>query len=97
MTHIRFAEGTDPEVMAEVGRRLARTRKARDLTQTEVAEQAGLGRATVSRAERGENPSLLTLVRLLRVYGRLEALEAFLPDPDVSPMSMIRSARKGRG
>lgn len=83
--------------MSELGRRLARLRKTRDMTQTEAADKAGLGRATVSRAERGENPNLLTLVRLLRVYGRLEALEAFLPEPDVSPMSMVRSAKRRRG
>ncbi len=92
MPHIRFTNRPDPDVMAEIGRRLARARRSRDLTQGEAAAQAGLGRATVSRAERGENPNLLTLVRLLRVYGRLDALEAFLPEPDVSPMALIRSA-----
>lgn len=88
-----IAQRSDPEIMVEVGRRLARLRKSRDLTQAEAADRAGVDRTTVSRAERGDNPNLLTVVRLLRVYGRLDALDAFIPEPDVSPMAMIRAAR----
>lgn len=89
---------SDPEILKELGRRLARIRRSRDLTQAEAADQAGIDRTTVSRAERGDNPNLLTVVRLLRVYGRLDALEAFIPEPGVSPMAMIRSAkRRGDG
>ena len=91
----RIAERSDPEIMLEVGRRLARLRKSRDLTQADAADRAGVDRTTVSRAERGDNPNLLTVVRLLRVYGRLAALDAFIPEPDVSPVAMIR-ATKGR-
>ena len=97
MPHIRFTDRPDPEIMAELGHRLAAVRQTRGLTQAGAAEQAGVGRATVSRAERGENPNLLTLVRLLRVYGRLDALEAFLPEPEVSPMALIRSAGRKDG
>ena len=46
-------------------------------------------------AERGDNPTLLTLLRMLRVYGRLPALEAFLPEPEISPMQRLE-ARRGR-
>lgn len=89
----RIAQRSDPEIMGEVGRRLARLRKSRDLTQAEAADRAGVDRTTVSRAERGDNPNLLTVVRLLRVYGRLDALDAFIPEPDVSPMALIRATR----
>lgn len=92
---IRFESRADPEVMREIGRRLARLRKAQGLTQTDAAERAGLDRTTVSRAEQGDNPTLLTVVRLLRVYGRLSALESFIPDPGVSPMALVRAGRRG--
>lgn len=96
MTDKRITNRSDPEILEELGRRLARLRKSAGLTQAEAAERAGLDRTTVSRAERGDNPNLLTLVRLLRVYGRLTTLDAFIPEPDVSPMELIRS-RRGRG
>ena len=94
---IQVAERSDPEVMVELGRRLAWLRKARGMTQAEAAARAGLDRTTVSRAERGDNPNLLTLVRLLRVYGRLGTLGSFIPEPEVSPLALIRSARGKRG
>ncbi len=90
----RLDERTDPEILAELGRRLARLREGVGLNQAAAAARAGLNRTTVSRAERGENPTLLTVVRLLRVYGRLGSLEAFIPEPEVSPMALIR---KGKG
>jgi transcriptional regulator with XRE-family HTH domain len=88
-----IARQPDPAVMAEVGRRLRSLRRAAGLNQAEVAERAGLDRTTVSRAELGDNPTLLTLIRLLRVYGRLDSLEAFIPDAGVSPMALVRERR----
>jgi transcriptional regulator with XRE-family HTH domain len=69
--HISVTEAPDAEILALLGRRLARLRKGSGLNQAEVAARAGLDRSTVSRAEQGDNPTLLTVVRLLRVYGRL--------------------------
>lgn len=97
MTDLRIADRSDPEILRELGSRLGRLRKARGLRQADAAAAAGLDRTTVSRAERGDNPNLLTVVRLLRVYGRLDALEAFIPAPEVSPLELIRSRKRRRG
>jgi transcriptional regulator with XRE-family HTH domain len=94
MSGISIDSRPDQEVLAEIGRRLAALRKAAGLNQAEVAERAALDRSTVSRAEQGDNPTLLTIVRLLRVYGRLSALESFIPEPGVSPMQLVREARR---
>ena len=96
MTDVDVISTTDSEVMAEVGHRLRALRKATGLNQTEAAERAALDRSTVSRAENGDNPTLLTLIRLLRVFGRLDALETFIPVPEVSPMALVRQGRVGR-
>ncbi len=85
---------TDRELLELMGGRLRDLRKARKLTVTEVARLARLNRTTVHRAEVGDNPTLMTLVRLLRVYGRLPALEDFLPPPEISPMELVRQQRK---
>ena len=97
MAYMRLISSTtpDPEILAEIGRRLRELRGSRD--QREVAAAAGLNRETVGRAERGANPTLLTLIRLLRVYGRLGALESFIPDADVSPMLLLRESKRRSG
>jgi putative transcriptional regulator len=92
--HISVTEAPDAEILALLGRRLARLRKGSGLNQAEVAARAGLDRSTVSRAEQGDNPTLLTVVRLLRVYGRLSALDTFIAEPGVSPMQLVREARR---
>ncbi len=95
MNAIRYEAAPDGEILQDLGRRLQALRKARGLTQSEAAERAGLGRNTLYHAEQGDNPTLATLVRLLRVYGKLGALQTFIPEPEISPMARLR-ARRGR-
>ncbi len=82
--------------MVEIGHRLGSLRKSRGLTQAEAAQRADLGRNTLYRAEHGDNPTLLTVIRLLRIYGELSSLESFAPEPDVSPMDRLRARRAGK-
>ena len=83
-------EMTDQEVLDEMGRRLREYRLARDLTAEALADRAGLSITTVLNAENGRNPKLETVIRILRMLGRLENLNAFLPEPRVSPMELLR-------
>lgn len=92
-----YTTATDREVMQAIGERLVGLRKARGLTQKEAAERAGLSRSTLHRAEKGDNPTLLTLVRLLRVHGRVAALESFIPALEVSPMARLRERKERSG
>lgn len=87
---------TDTELMERVGQRLRTLRLAQPGPPSiiHVAAAAGLDRDTVSSAEMGRNPTLLTLVRLLRVYGRLDVLELFIPEPEVSPMAAVRERKR---
>lgn len=92
-----YTSSTDREVLASMGARLRALREARGLTQQEAAERAGLARSTVHEAEKGENPTLHTVIRLLRAYGRLAALENFIPAPEVSPMARLRERKEKQG
>jgi len=97
MTHISGEGTTDREVMAEIGARLKALRKAQGMTIAEVAELTEMNKSTVSRAEAGENPTLLTVLRLLRAFGRVEALDGFIPEPELSPMQLLTERRTGQG
>ena len=79
------------EMLIEFGDRLRTYRLQQNLSVSDVATRAGLNRNTVANAEAGKNPRLETVLRLLRVYGRVEALDAFLPRPTVSPLQLARS------
>jgi len=94
MSRISYTSATDREIMAGIGSRLASLREARRLTMVQAAERAAISRRTLYRAERGENPTVLTLIRILRVYGRLEALESFIPEPEMSPLEYMRRVKR---
>ncbi len=97
MSDIKYMSAPDSEILTDLGARLAALRKARGLTQAEVATRAGLSRNTLYRAEQGNNPTLQTVIRLLRTYGRLAALESFIPAPEISPMARLRERRGAIG
>ena len=79
-----------------LGRRLQAYRLQQNRTVAELAAQAGLNRNTVLNAERGANPRLETIVRILRALNRLDALDAFLPPPALSPLQLIALRGKPR-
>lgn len=87
---------TDSELLRELGVRLRACRLQANLTAADLATRAGLNRNTVVNAERGANPRLRTVVGILRVLGRLDALDAFLPPPALSPLELVARAGKPR-
>jgi ribosome-binding protein aMBF1 (putative translation factor) len=85
----RYTPLTEQEILKTVGERLRKIRKARELSLVQAAKKAGLGKNTVLRAEHGDNPSLRTMIRLLRAYGELESLERFIRPPELSPLDYM--------
>jgi transcriptional regulator with XRE-family HTH domain len=93
---------TDEVVIAELGRRLARWRLERNLSQTQFGELAGIGRRTIQRLEAGEPVQLASFIRALRALGLLDSLELLVPEPTPSPLQRLQLAgrerrRAGRG
>ena len=82
------ATSTTQEILREIGARLRAFRLQQNQTAAQLARQAGLGVRTIARAESGENASVESLVQVLRALGRLEALDAFLPEPLASPLQL---------
>jgi transcriptional regulator with XRE-family HTH domain len=73
---------TDEALLKALGERLAGLRLARNLTQQELAEQAGLGLRTVQRLESGAAATQLSgLLRVCRVLGLVEQLDTLIPEP----------------
>jgi transcriptional regulator with XRE-family HTH domain len=84
----------DGAVLAEVGRRLARARLERNLTQEALATEAGVSLRTVKYLEDGHAPTATTLIRVLRALDLLHALDGLLPDGAPSPLEL--AGRGGR-
>lgn len=87
---------SDTAVLEEIGERLARHRLERDLTQADLAEQAGVSKRTVERLEAGESTQLTILIRILRALGLLEALDQAIPEIAPSPLDLLKMKGKQR-
>ena len=57
---------TDKAVLAELGKRLREARLARNVSQSALAQEAGMARFTLQRIEEGQSSSTTNLIKLLR-------------------------------
>jgi transcriptional regulator with XRE-family HTH domain len=82
---------TDERLLKLIGGRLAGLRLEKNLTQEQLADQAGLGLRTLQRLEQGAAATQLSgFVRVCRVLGLLERFDAFIPEPVSSPMAQLK-------
>jgi putative transcriptional regulator len=82
---------TDAAVLAELGQRIERVRLERNVTQAELAREAGISRRTLVRLEQGEHGvGAATLVRVIRALGLLEQFDLLVPEPLPSPIEQLR-------
>ena len=90
------ATSRTPEVLREVGARLKALRLRQNRRVRDLAADAGVSPRTIDRLEAGRNIGTENLVRVMRALGRLQAFEALVPVPEVSPYDVERLRGKVR-
>jgi putative transcriptional regulator len=80
---------TPAAIAEELGERLKQARLNADMTQVEVAEQAGISRKAVLNAEKGkvQLETMIAIMGALRLTGQLNN---FLPIQDISPIQLAK-------
>lgn len=81
---------SDKAILADIGLRLGRRRVELELTQSDLAGEAGVSKRTVERVEAGESVQTVNLIRILRVMDLLEALDAVIPAAGPRPMDLLK-------
>ena len=90
-------QATDVAVLAELGGRLTRVRLEKNLTQAQLAEQAGVSKRTVQRLESGDvSPQLSGFIRVCRVLDLIERFDLLVPEPVASPVEQLKLGGKRR-
>lgn len=88
---------SDETVLRELGSRLAAARLSRNLTQATLAEEAGVAKRTIERLETGEVASRMSgFVRVCRVLGLVERLDAVVPTAAPGPVEQLKLAGRKR-
>lgn len=91
--YMLLPEGKIEEVLCQ---RLAAIRLNRNITQAELAREAGVATRTIRRMEKGEGTSLATFIRVLKALKLESRLETLLPSQQVQPIERVNKATRVR-
>ncbi|HEU6447032.1 MAG TPA: helix-turn-helix transcriptional regulator [Verrucomicrobiae bacterium] len=90
-------QSTDEAILTELGGRLTQIRLERNLTQAQLATQAGVSKRTVQRLETGAVATQLSgFIRVCRVLDVVERFDLLIPEPVPSPVAQLKMAGKKR-
>ena len=87
---------SDPAIVVEIGKFIQQMRLNRNLTQEQLAKMSGVNRVTISRFEGGQASTLLTLVQILRALEKLDILNTFHEEAEISPLQLLNLRKKQR-
>lgn len=92
--NIDYSLAAPEDVEAALGTRLEELRLGKNMNQSQIAEEAGVSRRTITRLENGGGVSLDTFIRVMRALGVADRFQALFPDPTIRPIDRVRL--KGR-
>ena len=93
---IDFSVATSHQIEAALCKRLESIRLSRNITQTQLAEEAGVSPRTIGRLEKGQGVSMDTFIRITMALSIQQNLEALLPDPTVRPIERVGMGAQAR-
>jgi transcriptional regulator with XRE-family HTH domain len=86
---IDYSIATSEQLEAALCKKLEHIRLARNITQVDLADQAGVSLRTIRRLEKGQGVSLDTFIRVLIALGIQQNLQTLLPDPSIRPIDRV--------
>lgn len=87
---------SDPLIVKKIGEGIKQLRLNKNMSQAQIAQLSGLDRTTISRMESGRAATMLTMVQVLRVLDELPLLDAFIREPEISPLQLLQIQEKYR-
>ncbi|MES2457385.1 MAG: helix-turn-helix transcriptional regulator [Bacteroidota bacterium] len=87
---------SDVLILKQIGRFIKEKRIEKNINQDSLASDAVISRSTLSLIERGENVSLINLIKILRTLDALYVLDSFKIETQISPMLLAEEEQKKR-
>lgn len=85
-----FATSSSTAIASALCKRLEEIRLSKNISQAQLAKQAGVSRSTMTRIADGKSISLDSFVRVIKALGLADHLSALLPDPTVRPVELVK-------
>ncbi len=87
---------SDPAIVREICNNIKQIRLNKNISQAELANLSGLNRVTISRLEAGRSATILSVIQVLRALDKLEILNAFITEPEISPIKLLQQRETQR-
>ena len=94
--NVEFSTASSDQIEKELCARLESIRLSRNLSQADLAAEAGVSQKTIGRMERGAGTSLDSFIRVLMALRIAQNLEVLLPDPSIRPIERVALRQKER-
>ncbi|NLV53270.1 MAG: helix-turn-helix domain-containing protein [Bacteroidales bacterium] len=75
----------DSTILHRIGNRLKTIRLKQNITQQSLADSAGVSLSSLKKIEKGEIRSFDSLLRVLRILGKLDVLQPLIEEEQMSP------------
>lgn len=76
---------------AELGEQMRALRLRANLDQITLAKRGGIGLTAIKNLESGKGATLKTLIKVLRILGRVDWLMSLAPSVSISPLQMLKA------
>jgi transcriptional regulator with XRE-family HTH domain len=95
---MRPSRRTTSEWLEQLGSGLRRRRIRADITQEDLAREAGVSVSALKHLESGRGANLTSFVKVLRALGGEDWLDSLVEpvEPAVSPIQLLRERQRGR-
>lgn len=87
---------SDNLIRQKIGKKLKAVRLRQDITQAKLAADSQVSLSSIKKLEKGEIASFDTLLRVLRVLGKLDALQPLIEEEQMSPNEYYEFVNKAR-
>ena len=81
-------------ILIELGSRIKDIRIRRNMTQHDMARNAGVSFSTIVRIEKGESVNMDNFIRVMRVFGLLENFDLLIPEQKQTPEEIYKGIPK---
>ena len=88
---------SDTMIQRRIGEKLKAVRLKQNITQQSLADSAEVSLSTVKKIENGEIKSFGSLLRVMRILGKLDAIQSLVEEEQLSPneyYELVHAAQK---
>lgn len=87
---------SDERILHQLGAYVRHERLSQNRTQEALSTSAGLSRSTLSLLENGQEVTISSFIRVLRVLDKLNLLDSFTIKQELSPIAIAKTKRQER-